>query len=446
MKRRPEIDWHQASSEAIEHFTTLLKIDTSNPPGDVSAAVTYVQQVLEREGIPTTVVEQAPGKLAIAARLKGQGGNGGVVLDAHLDVVPAKDQLWTRPPFGGQVIDGSIWGRGALDMKHMAAMSMMCLILMKRHNVRLEGDLALLLTPDEEVGARGIQWIAAHHPELMEGEYALGEVGGISMNFGDKRVYPIQVAEKGIIWVRVKVKGASGHGSIPTPENATVKAAAIVAKIAGHRFPIQPNEPVSLFLDAMGKGMGFPASAVIKLAKTKAFGHFVLNRFPDKKKAAALKAMLSDTANPTVIKSSNNVNVVSEETIIELDCRILPGTTTERFLARLKELIGPEHTVEVFHSQMGSYTSHDNPFYRTIKQTVERMDPGAEVVPYMITGFTNGHAYLNKGIKYMGFTPITMPKGLEFNQLFHAPDERCPVDGFRWGTRTLFETLFEHLA
>ena len=442
-----EINWAAAGDEALRNLISLLRIDTTNPPGNELEAMRWVAGILEAEGLEPVILESAPGRGNLVCRLKGAGRRGALVLDAHLDVVPVEGQEWTRPPFEGKVTDGFVWGRGALDMKHMAAMSIQAMILAKRHNLPLEGDLVLVLTADEEAGGEfGARWLAREHPELLEAEYALGEVGGLTLHVKDTRLYPVMVAEKGLLWLKLRVRGDGGHGSIPRPGAVPERAAELVRRLARKRFPVQPNEAVSCFLDALGDAMGLPTKMVLKLIQVPGIGHWILrNVVREPERAASLAALLSNTANPTVVQGGSSVNVVPSEVEIKVDCRLLPGTVPERFADQIQALVGPDVEVEIIQQHMGATVTMDNPLYRCIEAVMAVHEPGAKVVPYMISGFTNGHAYLPLGVKYMGFTPVVLPPGMEFNQLFHAADERVPVDGFKWGVRVLYEIVARHL-
>jgi len=443
-----DIDWGAAGDEALRNLITLLRFDTTNPPGNELEAMRWVAGILEAEGLSPVVLESAPGRGNLVCRLKGAGRRGALILDAHLDVVPVDGQDWTRPPFEGKVIDGFVWGRGTLDMKHMAAMSIQAMLLAKRHRLPLEGDLVLVLTADEEAGGEyGAGWLAREHPELLDGEYCLGEVGGMTLHVNETRLYPVMVAEKGLLWLKIRIKGDGGHGSIPRPGDAMERAADLVRKLARTRFPIAPNEAVRRFLDAVGEAMGQPSRLALKFIQMPGIGHGILRRaIRDRERAASIAALLSHTVNPTVMQGGSNVNVIPSEVEIKLDCRLLPGTVPERFVEQIQALVGPDAEVEIIQQHMGSTVSMDNPLYRTIEDVIARHEPGAKVVPYMITGFTNGHAYLPLGVKYMGFTPAILPRGMEFTKLFHAADERIPVGGFKWGVRVLYEVMLQHLA
>ncbi len=440
------IDLEKAGNEALEHFANLLRIDTSNPPGNEDEAVNYIRSVLDSEGIPSETFVYSPGRSCIVARLRGKRGPG-LILDAHLDTVPATDEGWTRPPFAGDVYDGCLWGRGALDMKHMVAMSLETLVLFHRHKLPLERDLALVLTPDEETGARGIEWLANNHPEQLEAEYALGEVGGMTMWVGENRIYPVQVAQKGVAWIRLTISGEAGHGSVPVSDGAMFRAGKIISRLQSLKFPVTSIDAVDDFLDELGSCRGFAAKMALRLARNRHGGHWLRRALiRDGKTAATLRALTSHTVNPTVVKASDSLNVTPDSVQIDLDCRLMPGTTPESFADDIRRVLGAGVKAELMRGKMGSVTSRDTDMYRVIESTVTRMDPGAKVVSWMVPGFTNGHAYINLGVKYYGFTPLMLPRGMEFQDYFHSANEKCPVSGFKWGLKTLFEISRQHVS
>jgi len=218
--RGAEIDWKAVEDEALAHFKNLLRIDTTNPPGNERPAAEYIARVFEAEGIEHRIVESAPTRASVIARLPGKGEDGPLLLNGHLDVVPADADHWTHPPFEAVEAGGFVWGRGAIDMKNMVTMGMMSLVLAKRMGLKLSRDLIFAGVADEEAGShQGALFLVEEHPELVRAEYVLNEVGGYTLHMGRTRFYPIQVSEKGICWFEMMVDGEPGHGSMPRPDN-----------------------------------------------------------------------------------------------------------------------------------------------------------------------------------------------------------------------------------
>jgi len=436
------IDWEKTENEAVEILRTLVSIDTSNPPGNESAAVGYIKGLLEQEGLKPVVVEQHPGRSNMVVRIEGAGRGPSLMLDSHLDVVGADPAEWKVPPFSAEIRDGFIWGRGTLDMKAMTAMSMAVVLAVARNSIPLAGDLVLTAAADEEDGAgKGAFFLVNEHPELIKADYALGEVGGMNFNVNGKRIYPVQVAEKGLCWLRLAVSGKGGHGSVPRKNSVPQKVARLLKILSDTRFPIAPHSAARAFLETMAQASPGFSRVVLKLIRGGKGSSFLLDHIVPDDRAASLRALLSHTCQASVVECGDKINVIPSSGAVLVDCRILPGTSPEEMKRMIERRVGNLAEVELMKGHRGHATSPDNPLFRQIEKTMSVMDPGGIVTPYLMPGFTNGGAYSRLGIKYMGFTPIMMPPTLDFSNMFHAPDERCPVDGFKWGVRTLYEVV-----
>lgn len=440
---RYNIDWEALSSEAIRHFRRLLQIDTTNPPGNEIAAARYLEGVLEADGIDPQVLESEPGRASLVARLKG-GPEGALLLSAHTDVVPAEAEHWQHPPFSGIETDGYIWGRGAIDMKHMLSYSLMATLLARRLHFPLNRDLVFAAVADEEAGCfLGSRWLAATHPELLESAYALNEVGAFTLHVGNQRLYPVQVAEKGFVWLRLTARGQPGHGSIPHDRNAVVSLARAVDLIGSRLLPFHLTAEAATFISAVAEALSFPAGLVLRMALNENFSDFVLTKvLPDRARARVFLAQLHNTVCPTGLEAGKKTNVIPSSAAAILDCRILPGQTTDGFLRELRNLLGDDYDFQVLREGQPTRTTADTPLFRTISDVLRRRDPGCRVTPYLVVGFTDAESYSSLGIKTYGFSPVQLPPDVNFTELFHAHNERIPVAGFRWGLRTFLETVF----
>ena len=440
-------DWPKIQDEAFSVFRKLITCDTSNPPGNEGLAVHYVRELLEAEGLQPVLVEDKPGRPNLVLRFPGTGKGPSLMLDSHADVVPVTGQEWSVPPFSAQVKDGCVWGRGAVDMKHMTAMSVAVALTVSRYKVPLKGDLVVTVTADEECGSRhGAFFLVEKHPDLIRTDYALGEVGGMNIFVGDKRIYPVQVAEKGIAWLKLTIKGKGGHGSVPRKGAVPEKLTRLLQELSRISFPIRPHPAVRAFLGHLADASGFPNSVVLKLIKGGKGASLLLDKLVPEERSAPIRAMLSHTMQPTVVECGTKTNVVPSSAEVRLDCRVLPGTSPDQFAEEMAHRLHGLAEVSLESGLRGHAISFDNPLFETIGRVVSRMDPGAVVSPYLTPGFTNGGAYSALGIKYMGFTPVMFPPTLEFNSLFHAADERCPVDGFKWGVRTLYDIVADFVG
>ncbi|HEX4476067.1 MAG TPA: M20/M25/M40 family metallo-hydrolase, partial [Polyangiaceae bacterium] len=260
------IDWQAMGREAVAHLKALIRLDTTNPPGNERIATDYIAGVLDREGIRYDVVESAPTRASLVARLGGNGKKAPFLLNAHTDVVPVEQSRWRHEPFSGEEHEGCVWGRGAIDMKNMAAMSLTILVVLRRLGVPLDRDLIFAAVADEEAGSRlGSRFLVEAHPELVRAEYVLNEIGGYSYYFGDAVFYPIQVAEKGICWFELVAQGTAGHGSMPRPDNAVVRIGRAIEALGRVRLPQHNTPVVESFLRRLAEQASFPQSKAMPL-------------------------------------------------------------------------------------------------------------------------------------------------------------------------------------
>lgn len=438
------IDWEPVEHEALELFRALLRIDTTNPPGNERPAAELLAQGFREDGIEPVIVESAPGRASVVARLKGTGAKPPLLLSAHLDVVTADPAEWEHPPFAGEIHDGYVWGRGAVDMKHMAAMGAMVLRLLKREGVRLERDVIFAGVADEEAGSHlGAGYLVRELPELVRAEYALGEIGGFSLRLGRVTYYPIQIAEKGTVWGRLRARGESGHGSIPRPDNAVVQLARAVSRLGSTRLPQHTSEPVRAMVEALASAQRFPLSVVLRGLLNPQLSSTLLRAFPKPSVARAFAALLSNTASPTVLRAGTKTNVIPSEAVCEFDGRTVPGQGEEDLLRELRAVVGPEVEIEVFDTTPPVVMPQDTELYASLAQSVRDFDPEGVPVPYVIPGFTDARAYAALGTKYYGFAPLRFDPAhdVAFADLYHGKNERAPVDGFKWGLRLLHHAV-----
>ena len=440
------IDWHAATAEALAHFKDLLRIDTTNPPGNERAAADYLGHVLARESIPYRIVESEPTRASLVARLAGSGKKAPLMLNGHLDVVPAEREHWRHDPFGAEEHEGCVWGRGAVDMKNMVAMSLMTLVLLKRAGVALERDVIFAAVADEEAGSRhGARFLVEQHPELVRAEYVLNEIGAYTLYLGEGVFYPIQVAEKGVCWFELTAHGTPGHGSMPRPDNAVVRIARAIESLDRVRLPFHSVPVVEGFLRRLVDKAPALARKALPVLSRPPFAAVLLKlaRMQDPEQAIALEALLRNTASPTVVRGGHKVNVIPSSASVVVDGRMLPGQTVDDFLAEVRRVVGGDLLVRVLEQHEGPVFQTDTPLYDAIGRAIEKHHPGAVAVPFMIPGFTDSHAYARLGATCYGFSPVKMPRGLSYTRLYHGHDERIPVEGFAWGLRVLVDVVSE---
>ncbi|MEU7525087.1 M20/M25/M40 family metallo-hydrolase [Saccharothrix sp. NPDC042600] len=424
-----------AQDEVVGLASELIRIDTTNT-GDPTTlvgerkAAEWVAGKLEEVGYETTYVESgAKGRGNVVARLAGADpSRGALLVHGHLDVVPADPSEWSVHPFSGAVQDGYVWGRGAVDMKDMVAMSLAVARRFKRDGVVPPRDIVFAFLADEEAGGLfGAKWLVDNRPELFEGvTEAISEVGGFSITLKDDvRAYLVETAEKGIRWLKLRVRGTAGHGSMIHRDNAVAKLAAAVTKLGQHRFPVVITPSVREFLDGVSEitGLEFPdddvEGAVGKLG--------ALSRM--------IGATLRDTANPTMLNAGYKANVIPSVAEATVDCRILPGRE-EAFDREVAELLGPDVEREWI-GLPPVETTFDGALVDAMTASITAEDPGARVLPYMLSGGTDAKSFQQLGIRNFGFAPLKLPADLDFSGLFHGVDERVPVDALQFGVRVL---------
>jgi acetylornithine deacetylase/succinyl-diaminopimelate desuccinylase-like protein len=437
----------EAFREAVEVLQGLLRIDTTNPPGNERLAVDFVAAALAADGIESRIIESVPGRANLVAKLTGTGKEKPLLLTSHLDVVPAEADEWTHGPFSGVEADGCIWGRGAVDMKGMTAMGIAVMRHLKRRKVPLKRDVILVAVADEEAGCDfGSAFLVREHPDLIKAEYVVNEVGGFTMENAGRRYYPVQVAEMGVAWLRVRARGEAGHSSLPAPASCLARLGEAMHRLATTRLPMHVTEPAAAFIRGLAEHSPAPARWVIPaLLKPVMAGAILDGLVKDPQQKAVLQATLCNTANPTMIRGGTKVNVLPSEAEIEVDGRLLPGQTAADLVREVESVIGDGFEIEVVRESPGTTFPWDTPFFEKIKEVIARRDPDGIVVPYMAPGFTDSSQYAKTGAICYGFYPLQLPPDLVFSKLFHGVDERIPVESFRFGIEALVD-LVEGLA
>ncbi|HEV7826958.1 MAG TPA: M20/M25/M40 family metallo-hydrolase [Mycobacteriales bacterium] len=424
-----------AEDEVVDLCRDLIRIDTTNT-GDTATskgervAAEYVAEKLSDVGLDVFLTESAPGRASVVARIEGADrSRPGLLLHGHLDVVPARASDWSVDPFAGEIRDGYLWGRGAVDMKDMDAMILALARQWQRTGTKPPRDVVVAFLADEEAGgALGAHYMVEHHPELFEGcTEGVSEVGGFSVSVGESnRLYLIETAEKGLGWMRLTAKGRAGHGSMIAGDNAVTALAEAVAAIGRHEFPLVMTDTVAAFLTEASRVLGIevdlddPELAIAKLGPV----------------ARIITATTRNTANPTMLDAGYKANVVPGTAHAVIDGRFLPGQQ-EQFEAAIDELLGPTVTREWITCQPALETSFDGALVDAMVGALKAEDPGAHPVPYMLSGGTDAKAFAKLGIRGFGFAPLRLPADLDFSGLFHGVDERVPVDALRFGVRVL---------
>jgi acetylornithine deacetylase/succinyl-diaminopimelate desuccinylase-like protein len=435
------------AEQAVALLQELLRIDTTNPPGNEASAAQLLADRLAPHGLSPELILAAPGRGNLVVRLKGDGSAGGpLLLTGHLDVVPADEGEWKHPPFAAFIEDGWLWGRGAVDMKNHVAACAVVMMGLARAGLELKRDVIFAAVADEEAGCDfGSKYLVESHPEKVRAEWALGEAGGFTFRLGEKRLYPIQVAQKGVAWLTLKARGVSAHGSIPREDNANLKLARALMRLGNQPLPVHVTAGAKRMLEAFGRARGFPSSLGLKLLAHPSLTDLLLESLvPEVKVRRSLSAVLRNTVAPTRLCSGSAPNVIPSEASATLDGRVLPGQTTADLLRELAAVVDDDEvTFEVHHELAAVEASPETPLFRLLCDAVREMDPQGVPFPNLIPGFTDASHFARLGTTFYGFSPIVFPPDstAAFTDLLHGKDERIPVDGFKQGLRALWDVV-----
>ncbi len=422
---------HDPAGEVVELCRELIRIDTSNygddtGPGERKAA-TYAAILLDEVGIESVLYESAPGRTSLVARWGGEGSDRPPLLvHGHLDVVPAAAEDWQVDPFSGEIQDGFVWGRGAVDMKDFDAMLLSVVRARARAGREPEREIVICLTADEEAGGhQGAQFLVEQHADqLADCTEAIGEVGGFSVTVRGRRLYLIEAAEKGMAWMKLTARGRAGHGSMINTENAVTRLAGAVARIGAHTWPVRLTPTMEVLLAAVADIAGTEATPENAETLIEEFGGA----------ARMLGAVIRNTANPTQLGAGYKVNVIPTEATAHIDGRFLPGYEDE-FFDTLRALAGDGIDIEFLSHQQPWETPYDGDLVAAMTRSLLAEDPGAAVAPYLMSGGTDAKHFNKLGMRSYGFAPLRLPADLDFTALFHGVDERVPVDALEFGAR-----------
>lgn len=422
--------------ETLEICRDLIRMDTSNfgddsGPGERKAAE-YVAGLLAEVGIESQIIESRPGRASVIARWGNQNSaRPGLLIHGHLDVVPAQAVDWSVDPFAAEVVDGYLFGRGAVDMKDFDGMLLSVVRARQRAGVIPDRPITLVFTADEEAGGvLGSHWLVENHPELFEGcTEAIGEVGGFSTEIGGQRLYLIESGEKGIEWMRLRARGTAGHGSMGNRDNAITHLASGLIALGEHDWPEEPGPSMTKLLAKVRELTGTDGSADELLAH---FGPAV----------RMIGAGIRNTTNATMLEAGYKHNVIPGEAVAYVDGRFLPGHA-ETFLPAVQGIVGDNVIVEPHISDNALEYPFEGDLVDAMTVAIHSHDPGAHIAPFLMSGGTDAKAWNKLGITSYGFVPLRLPGDLDFTALFHGVDERVPVEALEFGSQ-IFDTFLTH--
>lgn len=436
-----------AGAEAARFAAELIRIDTTNRGGGDGRerpAAEYVAARLAEAGLEPILLESAPGRANVVARISGSGSQeeasqGALLLHGHLDVVPADPASWSVHPFSGEIRDGVLWGRGAVDMKNADAVLLALARQWARDGERPRRDVVLAFTADEEdTGAFGARWLVERHPELFEGcTEAIGESGAFTFHAGPgQRLYPVASAERGTAWLKLTARGRAGHGAKPNPENAVTRLAGAVTRIGAHTWPLRliPTVRAAVEAIAAAAGVELPPEA---LEGGVSADELLAALGPG---GTLVSGTVRNSANPTMLQAGYKINVIPGEAVAYVDGRVLPGFEDE-FGDTIDELTGPDVKWEYAHREVALEAPLDAPLMAQMTSALLAEDPGSTVVPYCMSGGTDGKQFARLGMTCYGFTPLLLPAGYDYYAMFHGADERVPLSALEAGVRIMHRLL-----
>ncbi len=418
-----------------ELLQQLLRFDTTNPPGAEDECIAWIAELLRGVGCEPRILSDASGRPNVIARLAGRGQAPPLLLQGHVDVVAAAGE-WQHPPFAGEVHDGYVWGRGALDMKGGVAMMLAAFMRAALADVPPPGDLIMCVLADEEAGSdHGAQFLVSEHPELFDGvRYSIGEFGGFTTTVAGLRFYPIMVAEKPVCWTRATLRGAAGHGSLAVRGGAMGALGRALAALDERRLPVHVTPVAKAMVEAIAAAVDEPLAGALRNLLDPELTDGLLDAVGAQ--AALFDPLLHNTANPTIVRGGEKINVVPHEVSLEIDCRLLPGFGPQELFAELRELTGVEMELEVIRHDGGA-PEPDMAMFDLLADALRELDPDARPIPLLLPGATDGRFFARLGIQTYGFLPMQLPEEMAFMELIHAPDERIPVEALEFGTRAI---------
>jgi acetylornithine deacetylase/succinyl-diaminopimelate desuccinylase-like protein len=439
-----------AGAEAARFAGDLIRLDTTNRGGGDARerpAAEYVAGRLAEAGLEPVLLESAPGRANVVARVSGDGDEGAqqegaLLLHGHLDVVPADPAAWAVHPFSGEIRDGVLWGRGAVDMKNADAVLLALVGQWAREGRRPRRDLVLAFTADEEDTTEfGARYLVEQHRELFEGcTEAIGESGAFTFHAAGQRLYPVASAERGTAWLKLTARGRAGHGSKPNEANAVTRLAEAVARIGAYRWPVRLIPAVRAAIEAIAAATGarLPDGALDQAAAGELTADELLGLLGPG--GALVAATVRNSANPTMLAAGYKLNVIPGEATAYVDGRVLPGTEQE-FRAVLDELTGPDVTWEYAHEEVALEAPLDVPLTESMTRALLAEDPGSVVVPYCMGGGTDAKQFSRLGLTCYGFTPLVLPEGYDYYAMFHGTDERIPLSALDASVRIMDRLL-----
>ena len=437
LSERPEVP------SPIEILQQLIRFNTTNPPGNETACVLYVRDLLLAFGIESRVLAKADNRANLVARIKGRGAAPPLMLYGHVDVVTTAHQEWTYPPFEGRLVNGYVWGRGALDMKGGIAMMLSALLDAVVQGFQPAGDIVLAILSDEETGgSMGAEFLVDRYSEIFEGvHYALGEFGGHTTYIGSQRFYPIQIAEKQLCWMKATVRGPGGHGARPMRNGAMARLGRMLTELDRRRLPVHVTPVARQMVDTMAACLPGLRGALLRHLCTPRFTDLLLKLMGENGKT--IEPIFHNTVNATIVGGGKKINVVPSEIQVDLDGRLLPGFGPQDVMAELRGILGNHIELAVTRYEPCA-SAPDMHLFGFLGDVIQRIDPDGVAVPLLMPAFTDARHFARIGIQTYGFTPMQLPPEFKFFETVHGADERIPVAALEFGARAMREAIMHY--
>jgi acetylornithine deacetylase/succinyl-diaminopimelate desuccinylase-like protein len=430
--------------DTVELLRELIQFDTTNPPGNEQACVAHIESLLRAHGIESQRFEEVPGRPNLVAHHAGANGGPPLVLYGHVDVVTTAGQPWTKPPFGGELADGYVWGRGALDMKGGVAMCVAAFI--DAHESGSKTPLRLVILCDEENGGDvGAKFLSLEHPDAFGGaKHALGEFGGTTQWIAGRRFYPIQVAEKQMCWLRARVRGKGGHGALGVKGSAMAKLGDVLRTLDHKQPPVHIIPLVREWFEAMAAELPRGPALLLRRLLDPRTADLAARALGTR--GRLLSRVIRNTVSTTIVRGGEKINVIPREVELELDGRILPGQTPDDLIRELHGLVGQKDVeFEVVRHDPGP-PEPDLSFYEPLADILRELDPGAIPVPMLQAGVTDARFLCQAGVQTYGYLPLKLPSDFEAFQLIHNADERVPADALAFGVEAIGRAIERYRA
>jgi acetylornithine deacetylase/succinyl-diaminopimelate desuccinylase-like protein len=428
---------HTRPAEILQR---LIQFDTTNPPGNETACIQYIRGLLSDAGIDSTILAKDPKRPNLIARLKGAGNASPLLMYGHVDVVTTENQQWDHPPFEGKLVDGFIWGRGALDMKGGVAMMVAAFLRAHAEGLQPPGDVILAIVSDEEVGGEfGAKYLVQEHAGLFKDvRYAIGEFGGFTMQIGGKRFYPIMISEKQICWMKASVRGEGGHGSMPVRGGAMAKLAQALKKLDEIHPPAHITPQARMMVEAMASALGGVQGLLLGQLNNPAMTRTILKMLGER--GRVFYPLFHNTVSPTILHGSSKINVIPNEASVELDGRLLPGFKPDDMTRELRAILGGDVRLDVIQFEAGP-AEPDMGLFDTLAGVLRESDPDGIPIPLLLSGVTDGRFFSTLGIQTYGFLPMTLPEDFKFASVIHTANERVPAAAIEFGTNAVYKAL-----